>query len=192
VLGVAPTPNVVPSNCNPDPVANALVDDAYTTPLVVNAELEPVPPLVAGNVPETCVVRLILPVNPDVGNPVQLVSVPDDGVPKTPFTNTTPPELPVLMARAVATPVPKPDTPVVIGKPVQLVKMPLAGVPSAGVVSVGDVSVKPATVVVVVPSVRAVDPSVIAVAKLLSNCESGIADVAEPNVYGTAILEPHS
>jgi hypothetical protein len=80
----------------------------------------------------------------------------------------------------------------VIGKPVQLVKIPLAGVPSAGVVSVGDVNVKPATVVVVVPSVRAVDPSVIAVAKLLSNCESGIADVAEPNVYGTAILEPHS
>jgi hypothetical protein len=75
---------------------------------------------------------------------------------------------------------------------VQLVNTPLEGVPNAGVVKVGLVKVKPATVVVVVPSVNAVEPSVIAVAKLLSNCESGIADVAEPNVYGTAILEPHS
>ena len=74
----------------------------------------------------------------------------------------------------------------------QLVNTPLEGVPNAGVVKVGLVKVKPATVVVVVPSVNAVEPSVIAVAKLLSNCESGIADVAEPNVYGTAILEPHS
>jgi hypothetical protein len=88
--------------------------------------------------------------------------------------------------------VPNPDTPVDIGNPVQLVSVPLEGVPNTGVVNVGDVRVSPTTVVVVVPNVRAVDPSVIAVAKLLSNCESGIADVAEPNVYGTAMLEPHS
>ena len=74
----------------------------------------------------------------------------------------------------------------------QLVNVPLEGVPSAGVVNVGDVSVNPTTVVVVVPKVRDVDPSVMAVAKLLSNCDSGIADVAVANVYGTAILEPHS
>jgi len=47
--------------------------------------------------------------------------------------------------------------------------VPLEGVPSAGVVNVGDVSVNPTTVVVVVPKVRDVDPSVMAVAKLLSN-----------------------
>jgi hypothetical protein len=50
-----------------------------------------------------------------------------------------------------------------------LVNVPLEGVPSAGVVNVGEVRVNPATVVVVVPKVRAVEPRVIAVAKLLSN-----------------------
>jgi hypothetical protein len=85
-----------------------------------------------------------------------------------------------------------PVTPVVRGKPVQLVSTPLAGVPRAGVVKVGLVRVNPATDVVVVPSVRAVEPSVIAVAKLLSSWDKGIADVAVANVYGTAMLEPHS
>lgn len=70
--------------------------------------------------------------------------------------------------------------------------MPLEGVPSAGVVNVGDVSVNPTIVVVVLPRYVAVEPIVIAVAKLLSNWDSGIADVAVANVYGTAILEPHS
>jgi hypothetical protein len=44
------------------------------------------------------------------------------------------------VARNVATPVPKPDTPVEIGKPVILVATPEAGVPSAGVTKVGDVA----------------------------------------------------
>ena len=70
--------------------------------------------------------------------------------------------------------------------------MPLEGVPSAGVVNVGEVRVNPAMVVVVLPRYVAVEPIVIAVAKLLSNWDSGIADVAVANVYGTAILEPHS
>lgn len=35
------------------------------------------------------------------------------------------------VARNVATPVPNPETPVLIGSPVQLVSVPLAGVPSA-------------------------------------------------------------
>jgi hypothetical protein len=73
-----------------------------------------------------------------------------------------------------------------------LVNTPLEGVPNAGVVSVGEVSVNPAIVVVVLPRYVAVEPIVIAVAKLLSNWDSGIADVAVANVYGTAILEPHS
>ena len=45
------------------------------------------------------------------------------------------------VARNVATPVPRPETPVLIGKPVALVSTPLAGVPSAGVTSVGLVRV---------------------------------------------------
>jgi hypothetical protein len=43
------------------------------------------------------------------------------------------------VAKKVATFAPNPETPVLIGKPVQLVNVPLAGVPSAGVTKVGDV-----------------------------------------------------
>jgi hypothetical protein len=43
----------------------------------------------------------------------------------------------VGVARNVATPVPKPDTPVEIGKPVPLVRVTEDGVPSAGVTRVG-------------------------------------------------------
>jgi hypothetical protein len=53
-------------------------------------------------------------------------------------------------------------------------------------------SVSPLSVVVVFPKKTAVLPSVIAVAKLLSSWDRGILLVAEPKVYGTAILEPHS
>lgn len=41
------------------------------------------------------------------------------------------------VAKNVATPVPRPETPVEIGRPVQLVSVPLVGVPSIGVVRVG-------------------------------------------------------
>jgi hypothetical protein len=41
------------------------------------------------------------------------------------------------VAKNVATPVPRPDMPVETGKPVQLVRVPEAGVPNAGVTSVG-------------------------------------------------------
>jgi hypothetical protein len=167
-LPVPETPRLklVPSNVNADPVAKALVLDAYTTPFAVN-DVRLVPPLATGNVPVTPVVR---------GNPVQFVNVPDVGVPNTGVTkvgdvlSTTEPE-PV----DVVTPVPPlvtpsvPVTPVVSGKPVQLVSVPLAGVPSAGVVRVGDTSVNPDTDVVVVPRVRDVEPSVMAVAKLVSS-----------------------
>ena len=43
------------------------------------------------------------------------------------------------VAKKVATPVPRPLTPVLIGKPVALVRVPDAGVPNAGVTNVGDV-----------------------------------------------------
>ena len=45
----------------------------------------------------------------------------------------------VGVAKKVATLVPRPLTPVEIGKPVQLVRVPLEGVPRIGVTSVGDV-----------------------------------------------------
>jgi hypothetical protein len=124
--------------------------------------------------------------------------VTDVGVPKIGVTsvgevdNTTEP-VPV----DVVTPVPPfatGKTPVTpdAGMPVQLLKLPEAGVPRDGVVSVGLVNVKPAIVVVVFPKYKAVLPSVMAVAKLLSSCDSGIADVAVAKVYGTVMLEPHS
>ena len=93
----------------------------------------------------------------EIGRPVQLVRVPEDGVPKAGVTrvgevaNTKAP-LPVSsvtavikladdgVARNAATPAPKPETPVEIGKPVQLVRVPEAGVPKAGVTRVGDVA----------------------------------------------------
>ena len=96
-----------------------------------------------------------VPVTPvDKGKPVALVKVPLEGVPRAGVTkvgllaNTKAPE-PVssLTAEAkladegvpknVATPVPKPLTPVEIGNPVAFVKVPEAGVPNAGVTKVG-------------------------------------------------------
>ena len=44
------------------------------------------------------------------------------------------------VAKKVATLVPRPETPVDIGSPVQLVSVPLEGVPRTGVTKVGDVS----------------------------------------------------
>ncbi len=91
-----------------------------------------------------------------IGNPVQLVNVPAEGVPISGVTragevaNTSDP-LPVSsvtaaaklallgVARKVATPVPRPDIPLLTGSPVQLVNVPEAGVPRAGVTKVGEV-----------------------------------------------------
>lgn len=92
-----------------------------------------------------------------IGSPVQLVNVPDVGVPSIGVTNVgdvanTLAPLPVSsvnaaaklalegVARKVATLAPKPLTPVLIGRPVQLVKVPEEGVPRAGVTNVGDVA----------------------------------------------------
>lgn len=114
--------------------------------MVLNA-VAPVPPFATGSVPVT----------PDVsGNPVQFVSTPDVGVPSKGVTSVglvakTRAPVPVSpvtaaarfaddgVARKVATPVPKPETPVEIGRPVQLVRTPADGVPNAGVVNDGEV-----------------------------------------------------
>jgi hypothetical protein len=56
------------------------------------------------------------------------------------LNNTGAPAEPVLTARAVAIPVPRPDTPVAIGSPVAFVKVALVGVPRIGVTKVGEVA----------------------------------------------------
>ena len=112
-----------------------------------------------------------------IGKPVALVKVALDGVPKAGVTNVglvanTNDPVPVSsvtaaarfaldgVAKNVATPVPKPLTPVLMGKPVVFVKTPLAGVPRAGAVNVGLVKVTPVNVVTVAPKATLVDPIV--------------------------------
>ena len=107
-----------------------------------------VPPFAIGKTPVTPVVS---------GSPVKLVATPLDGVPNAGVTNVgdvAKTRLPVPVsfviaaikfaldgvAKNVATPVPNPLTPVLIGRRVAFVKTPLDGVPSAGVTSVGEVA----------------------------------------------------
>jgi len=101
--------------------------------------------------------------------PTNALGVPKAGVTKVGEVANTAAPLPVSsvkaaakfallgVAKKVATPVPNPDTPVLIGKPVAFVKVPLVGVPRMGVTRVGDVA-----------NTKAPDPvsSVIAEAKL--------------------------
>jgi len=93
----------------------------------------------------------------EIGKPVHEVSVPLCGVPRIGVTSvgevakTAEPD-PVSsvsaaakfaldgVARNVATLVPRPDTPVAIGKPVQDVRVPELGVPKTGVVNDGEVA----------------------------------------------------
>ena len=69
--------------------------------------------------------------------PDTFVIVPDEGVPNAPPFTTGAPAEPTLTAKAVATPVPRPEIPVDTGRPVQLVSVPEDGVPKAGVTNVG-------------------------------------------------------
>ena len=92
-----------------------------------------------------------------IGKPVAFVNVPEVGVPKIGVTNVgvfanTAAPVPVSSVKAairfaldgvantVATPVPKPLTPVLIGKPVAFVNVPEVGVPNIGVTNVGEVA----------------------------------------------------
>ena len=112
-----------------------------------------------------------------IGKPVAFVNVALDGVPKAGVTNVglvanTNDPVPVSsvtaaarfaldgVAKNVATPVPSPETPVLMGRPVVFVKTPLAGVPRAGAVNVGLVNVTPENVVTVAPKATLVDPIV--------------------------------
>lgn len=143
-IGVTNVGDVANTN-DPEPVSSVTANAKLALDGVTKKVATPVP-------------KPLTPV--EIGKPVALVKVPDDGVPKAPpFTKTDPAD-PVLTASAVATPVPKPETPVLIGNPVVFVKTPLKGVPSAGDVKVGEVRVTPANVVTVPPKVTTVDPIV--------------------------------
>ena len=136
--------SVVPTT-TPEGAVTVLIADVplpKTKPVNVVA---PVPPRATERVP-------VVPAT--IGRSVALVNVADDGVPKAGVTrvglvaNTKAP-VPVSsvtvarklseegVAKNVATPAPKPATPVDTGKPVAFVNVALEGVPRAGVTSVG-------------------------------------------------------
>ena len=77
------------------------------------------------------------------------------------------------VTKKVATPVPNPLTPVAIGKPVQLVKVPLAGVPSAGFTNIELVNSNALVTCFVVPAWTIGKTSVVAAA-----VAAGKADIA--------------
>jgi hypothetical protein len=83
-----------------------------------------------------------------------------DGVPIAPLKVVKAPEEPTLTAKAVATLVPNPDTPVEIGSPVAFVNVAAEGVPRFGVVSVGDVALTTFPVPVALENERLPAPSV--------------------------------
>lgn len=142
VVGLTVPPvivGLVPNTKAPEPVSSVTA--------AAKLALEGVAKNVATPVP-----RPATPV--EIGRPVALVKTPDAGVPKAGVTsvgdvaNTRAP-VPVSpvtaaarfaelgVAKNVATPDPKPLTPVLIGKPVALVSVALEGVPKAGVTNVG-------------------------------------------------------
>jgi hypothetical protein len=133
---------LVPNTNAPDPVSFVIAVARFALDGVARAVATPVP-------------RPLMPVA--TGNPVAFVSVAADGVPRfgvvsvgeVPKTIAPVPVSSVTavmrfaddgVASAVATPVPNPDTPVVIGSPVALVSTAALGVPRAGVTNMGDVA----------------------------------------------------
>jgi len=99
--------------------------DRTTLPVPVEV-VTPVPP---------CATERVLVVELS-GMFVQLLRLPEAGVPSAPLNPTSPLAVLIAVASPVATPVPRPDMPAT-GNPVQLLRVPLEGVPSAGVVSDG-------------------------------------------------------
>ena len=115
----------VENTSEPDPVSSVTAAARLALVGVVKNVATPVPR------PDTPV---------EIGRPLTLVKVPEDGVPSAPPLTMKAPPVPTLTASAVATPVPRPDTPVEIGRPVALVNVTEVGVPKIGVTSVGDVA----------------------------------------------------
>lgn len=118
------TVGVVPNTNAPEPVSPVTAVARFAEDGVARNVATPEPK------PETPV---------EMGSPVALVSVPEDGVPKAPLKVTNAPADPTFTPSAVATPVPRPETPVEIGSPVPFVRVIAEGVPRFGVVRVGEV-----------------------------------------------------
>jgi hypothetical protein len=132
----------------PAPILSVgLFDENDAIPVALSVVNAPVDAVVAPTVPLILIEAV----------PVRLVTTPLTGVPRAGVTNVgevakTNEPVPVSsvtaaskfaldgVARKVATPVPRPDTPVLMGKPVALVKVPLVGVPRIGVTKVGEVA----------------------------------------------------
>ena len=152
----------VAADATPVPVGNPLITGVANVGEVPNTrEPEPVSLVTADaklallGVARKVAIPAARPLTPVlIGNPVQLVKVPEVGVPSSGVTKVgevakTAAPLPVSSVRAaaklallgvarnVATPVPNPLTPVLTGSPVQLVSVPEVGVPRTGVTSVG-------------------------------------------------------
>lgn len=121
-------------------------------------------PTKADGVPKAGVTKVGLLANTKAPDPVSSdtaeAKLADDGVPKK-----------------VATPVPKPLTPVEIGNPVRLVAVPEAGVPNAGVTSVGefDNTTLPVPVEVVTPVPPLATPKVPVMSPVLILIASQVA-----------------
>lgn len=132
----------VPKTSAPLPVSSVTIDARFALDGVARNVAAPVPS------PDTPV---------EIGNPVALVNVPLAGTPNAGVTNvgevanaSAPDPVSSVtavarlaldgVARNVPIPVPSPDTPVDIGKPVALVRVADVGVPRIGVTNVGDVA----------------------------------------------------
>jgi hypothetical protein len=101
------TPPVVGLNAKLVAVAAPKVGVTKTGEVV--KDIAPEPLTFAANAVPTPVPS---PVIPAIGNPVALVNVPDDGVPRAPLNVTNAPAEPTFIPKAVATPVPKDVMPV--------------------------------------------------------------------------------
>ena len=110
---------------DPEPVSSVTADARFAEDGVASHVATPVPR------PDTPV---------EIGSPVALVRVPDEGVPSAPPFTTNAHAVPTFTPRAVRTPVPAPVSPVEIGSPVPFVRVTADGVPRFGVTSVGEVS----------------------------------------------------
>ena len=141
---------LVPNTAAPDPVSSVNA--------VASCEDVNDPRTAAFPTDVTCPVKfalvVTLPAVKPAAVPVTLVITPEAGVPNAGVTNVglvanTNAPVPVSfvtaankfalegVAKNVATPEARPDTPVLIGRPVQLVNVPLDGVPKTGVTKVG-------------------------------------------------------
>lgn len=150
VATFAPRPDIPVLIGKPVQLARVPLDGVPSAPPLTTTA--PAVPTFTPNAVATPVPSPAIPVL--TGKPVQFVSVPLVGVPNTGVTkvglvaNTKAPEpvssvreaarfADVGVAKNVATPTARPDTPVDIGSPVQLVNVPLVGVPRTGVTNVG-------------------------------------------------------